>query len=112
MPQPGKEEAVLKTPLSLTATPEELDQGFAQAIARFTGVRKSLEEQLSDTEAVLAAAKKESAQRATKAVKKAGSPKVTQVNDSDEDDESSDESCEESQSLPEAAPVTAANLFD
>ena len=55
-------------PLAITGTAAELDEQFAEAIASFSGARKSLAEQIEATTAVLDAAKKESAEQAVKAV--------------------------------------------
>ena len=68
--QPGDANASLNTPLVLTGTAEELDAEFVNLLASYTSKRVSLAEQLEATEAILEAAKKDSAAKATKAVAK------------------------------------------
>lgn len=82
-------EGALNTPLTLTGTPEELDEEFASIIANFSAKRLSLAEQFAATEAILEAAEKESQSKATSAVKKSASSKPTKpaVTPSDEDEE-------------------------
>lgn len=62
------DKAALANPLQLVGTPAELDEGFASAIGEFTTVRKSLQEQLADSLAILEAAKKVSADKAKSAL--------------------------------------------
>lgn len=115
------EDAVaLKTPLQLTATPEELDAEFVGMLVSYTNKRKSLSEQLEETEAVLEAAKKNSAAKAVKAVKKgagSGSPKqespgVGHQGDIDPDDGEVGGAESEEKSSEAAQPASAANLWD
>lgn len=73
LPKPkatGEEAAALATPLTLTATPSELDEGFVQILMEYVGKHESLAEQLSNTTAILDAAKTESQKKATTALSK------------------------------------------
>lgn len=60
----------LAAPLSMTATPEELDEGMAEELGRWVGTRKSLREQVDAANVILEAARKETAQAASKATQK------------------------------------------
>jgi PRTRC genetic system protein E len=72
----GNDAAGLKEPLSITATPEELDEKFPELVAKYTGARSSLEDQLEATLSVLEAAKKDAATKASTAVKKGAAKPV------------------------------------
>lgn len=67
----AKDEPALATPLSLTATPEELDADFTTVLASYRGQRQSLAEQVAATNEVLAAAREASVQKGSKAATKA-----------------------------------------
>lgn len=67
----AKDEPALATPLSLTATPEELDAEFTTVLASYRGQRQSLAEQVAATNEVLAAAREASVQKGSKAATKA-----------------------------------------
>ncbi|MEM5432342.1 conserved protein of unknown function (plasmid) [Cupriavidus taiwanensis] len=67
-------DAALTTPLALSATPAELDEGFAQALASVTAARQSLAEQAEATKSILEAAKSSQSSKATKALVKAAAP--------------------------------------
>jgi len=69
--QSGDETLSLSTPLSLTATAEELDAEFATLLGNYVGSHQSLAEQLENTNAILEAAKKESQKKATSTISKA-----------------------------------------
>ena len=73
IPKPGdaKDEPALATPLSLTATPEELDAEFTTVLASYRGQRQSLAEQVAATNEVLAAAREASVQKGSKAATRA-----------------------------------------
>jgi PRTRC genetic system protein E len=73
MPKSGdaKDEPALATPLSLTATPEELDAEFTTVLASYRGQRQSLAEQVAATNEVLAAAREASVQKGSKAATRA-----------------------------------------
>lgn len=64
------DEPKLATPLSLTGTPEELDQEFGALLLNYTEQHASLAEQLEATTAIMQAAKKDSEKKATKALSK------------------------------------------
>lgn len=64
-----KPNAALYQPLQFEATPEELENGLPEALGRYGAARKSLADAISDAETVIAAAKKETTAKATKAVK-------------------------------------------
>lgn len=88
----GKE-AALATPLTLTATPEELDEGFAGAIAAYQASRTSLAAQIEATTAVLNEAKKSQSSKAVKALDKAApatSGTSAPADKTDEDEEETD----------------------
>ena len=68
----GKEVPALAVPLKLTATPEELDSGFVQALASYSTARTSLDEQVAATNEVLEAAKAASVKKGAEALSKAG----------------------------------------
>jgi PRTRC genetic system protein E len=73
MPKPtAGDSAALAQPLRLTGTAEELDAGFVEALTQFSTARLSVVEQVEATKAVLEAGRKESASKATSAIKKAG----------------------------------------
>ncbi|SPS02932.1 PRTRC system protein E [Cupriavidus taiwanensis] len=67
-------DAALTTPLALSATPAELDEGFAQALTSVTAARQSLAEQAEATKSILEAAKSSQSSKATKALVKAAAP--------------------------------------
>lgn len=94
----AKDEPALATPLSLTATPEELDAEFTTVLASYKGQRQSLAEQVAATNEVLAAAREASVQKGSKAATKAlAKPKPssssasasTAADETDEDDDDS-----------------------
>lgn len=68
----GKDVPALAMPLKLTATPDELDAGFVQALASFSTRRTSLDEQVAATNEVLEAARAASVKKGAEAVTKAG----------------------------------------
>lgn len=72
-----KGEGALSQPLVLTGTAAELDAEFVSSISSYTSTRVDLKAQLEATEAVLKAAKEESAGKAVKAITKQGNNAVT-----------------------------------
>jgi PRTRC genetic system protein E len=66
-------------PLSLTASPEELDEKFVDCLASYKTDRKTLEEQLEDSRLVMEAAGKAAQESAADATKKA-TTKATATN--------------------------------
>jgi PRTRC genetic system protein E len=109
-------------PLQLTGTAAELEEGFVEAVTSFSSERQSLLEQVEDTNLVLQAAKKESADKAKNAVKKGGAsarlpaPAATTTPSGDDDDDDGEDGNSTAPPATAAAPVTAAkaplNLFD
>lgn len=65
------DEPALTKALSLTATPQEFDAGFIEALKGYREVRQSLTDQLEATKEVLEAAKAASVKKATEANVKA-----------------------------------------
>lgn len=76
VPKPKQDagEAALAAPLSLTATPEEFDEGFVMALRGYAAKRASLLEQAEATNEVLEAAKRASQDKAAEAARKASKP--------------------------------------
>jgi len=79
-------DAALTTPLALSATPAELDDGFADAVAGVTAARQSLAEQAEATKSILDAAKSSQSSKATKALAKAAAPTASGSSDEDDDE--------------------------
>jgi PRTRC genetic system protein E len=79
LPKPKKDigEAALTKDLTLTATPEEFDAGFVQALQGYREVRVSLTQQAEATREALEAAKSVSAKKATDAMTKASKSATT-----------------------------------
>ncbi|MFC4524723.1 PRTRC system protein E [Cupriavidus pinatubonensis] len=77
-------DVALATPLSLSATPEELDEGFAAAVAEVGVARQSLAEQAEATKAILDAAKSSQSSKATKALANATTPMDTSDDEVDD----------------------------
>lgn len=73
IPKPRKDvsEPALTQPLSLTATPQEFDEGFIAALTGYREVRQSLAQQAEATNEVIDAAKAASVKKASEAVSKA-----------------------------------------
>lgn len=82
----GDKDAALNTPLGITATPDELNEGFVAALTRYVNTHQSLAEQIANTETILEAAKAESQKKATKAISKKTEPQGTS-SEAHEDDE-------------------------
>ncbi|MCO4865775.1 conserved hypothetical protein [Cupriavidus taiwanensis] len=80
-------DAALSTPLALSATPAELDEGFAAAVAGVSAARQSLAEQAEATKSILEAAKSSQSTKATKALTKAAGTTATTSDDDDGDDD-------------------------
>ncbi|MCL4182086.1 MAG: PRTRC system protein E [Burkholderiaceae bacterium] len=77
IPKPRKDagEPALAQPLSLTATPQEFDAGFIDALRSYREVRRTLEQQAEATKEVIEAAKAASVKKASEATAKAGAAK-------------------------------------
>lgn len=82
IPKPKKDvdEPALSKALSLTATPQEFDAGFVEALRGYREVRHSLAEQAEATKEVLEAAKQASVKKAGDAASKAAKPAATASN--------------------------------
>lgn len=78
IPRPHKDgdEPALAKALSLTATPQEFDEGFVAALQGYREARQSLAEQVEATREVLEAAKLASVRKATDANTKARADKL------------------------------------
>jgi PRTRC genetic system protein E len=76
MPQGTAKDAAMLQPLALTATAADLDAGFVNALAAYTGAHASLAEQVAATTAILEAATTTQVSKATKTLAK-GSSKTT-----------------------------------
>ncbi len=77
IPKPRQDagEPGLTQPLSLTATPQEFDAGFIEALRGYREVRQSLAQQAEATKEVIEAAKAASVKKASEATVKAGAAK-------------------------------------
>ena len=75
--KPDAAEPALAQPLSLTASPQEFDTGFIDALRGFREVRQSLAQQAEATKEVIEAAKAASVKKASDATTKAAAPKST-----------------------------------
>ncbi|MBI5720661.1 MAG: PRTRC system protein E [Rubrivivax sp.] len=73
IPRPGKDadDSALTKALTLTATPQEFDEGFIDALKGYRETRQSLADQVEATKEVLEAAKAASVKKATEASTKA-----------------------------------------
>ena len=101
-PEGSAKDAAMLQPLVLTASAAELDAGFADALAGYTGVRASLVDQVAATTAILEAAQKTQVSKATKALSGSKTKLATSTaessSDNDSDDDEPDESAEGEQS--------------
>jgi PRTRC genetic system protein E len=79
IPKPREDggEPALAQPLSLTATPQEFDAGFVEALRGYRTVRRSLAQQAEATREVIEAARTASVQKASQAAAKATGAKPT-----------------------------------
>jgi len=98
IPKGGKEGNTLDTPLTLTGTAAELDEGFAGILTSYANKRQNLSDQLAATEAILEAAQKEAADKAKKSIAKPANKTAAPVTDEeagsdDEDDDEGGASC-------------------
>lgn len=84
-------DGALTTPLALSASPAELDAGFADAVATVTDARQSLAEQAEATKSILDAAKSTQSVKATKALVKASPSSASSSADASDEDDESDE---------------------
>lgn len=95
MPEGEAKDATLRQPLVMTASAAELDAGFVDHLATYTGAHASLAEQVAATTAILGEAQKTQVTKATKALSgKGGRPALpapgkssASAGESDDDDE-------------------------
>jgi len=118
IPKPRQDagEPALAQPLSLTATPQEFDAGFIEALRGYREVRQSLAQQAEATKEVIEAAKAASVKKASDATVKAGASKAApakpvtapavSASDSAADDEGEDDASQAA--VAGAAPAAAA----
>ncbi|MBB3262364.1 PRTRC system protein E [Paraburkholderia sp. WP4_3_2] len=109
VPCGDSKESALRQPLVLTATPAELDEGFAQALQTFEGAHRSLAEQVSATTEILQAAEKSQAGKAQKALSKGAKPALPAPSGQTDDDadEADDAAGEETSSAANPADAGA-----
>ena len=114
VPQGDGKEAALRQPLVLTATPAELDEGFAAAVSSYASVHASLSEQVAATTAILQEAEKSLVSTARKSLSKGGkaAAKDRQTDGGDDDevdgaDGSVDMSTSATETRESAAPADA-----
>lgn len=112
----GKDIPALAMPLKLTASPDELDAGFVQAVLSYSTHRASLDEQVAATNEVLEAAKAVSVKKGADAVAKAGAkpalraaaPKAAAGADDNDDEPGADDVDDAPVAKPGAAPAAVA----
>ncbi|WP_225031113.1 PRTRC system protein E [Paraburkholderia sp. XV] len=109
VPQGDGKEAALRQPLVLTATPAELDEGFAAAVISYSSAHASLSEQVAATAAILQEAEKSQASKAQKTLAKGSktAAKAGQSNASSEDEGDDDNDDDDQSASTSAAPATA-----
>ncbi len=111
----GKDVSALAMPLGLTAAPEELDAGFAQAVLSYSTHRASLDEQVAATNEVIEAAKAASVKKGAEAVTKAGAkptqraaaPKAAAGDDDADDDHGGDDADDAPAAVSGVAPAAS-----
>ncbi len=108
----------LSTPLGLQGTADELDAEFTSLLANYGSARKSLSEQLAETQAVIAAAKEVSAKKGQDALKKGAkpvagvkAPSATSCDAGGEDDDDLSEAAQPAPAPAQTAPATVPSLF-
>lgn len=94
-------DAALTTPLALSATPAELDAGFADVVCGVSSAHRSLAEQAEATRSILDAAKSSQSTKATKALAKAA-PKSSSTDGEDGDDDDDAQASDRAVSQTEA----------
>ena len=114
MPQGTAKDAAMLQPLALTATAGELEAGFVDALAAYTGAHASLAEQVAATTAILEAAKTTQVSKATKTLAKGGSkpalpaPGRSSTDADNDDDDASDDAAEGQSTAPTASSASSA----
>jgi len=114
MPQGTAKDAAMLQPLALTAMAAELDAGFVDALAAYTGAHASLAEQVAATTAILEAAKTTQVSKATKTLAKGGSKPALPApgrssTDADNDDDDTGDDAEGQSTAPNASPGSASS---
>lgn len=101
---------VLAQPLSLAASPQDLDSGFVGALAEFGASRAGLAEQVATTATIMEAHKKTEAGKATKAMQSKGTAAPSKAAPTSDDDaeESDDDTSGSGGGTATNAPVPAA----
>lgn len=89
IPKSDSPNAVLNTPLSVTASPEELDAELPAALTEYSGSRASLAETLENVKTIMDAAGKTAREEATKAATRTTSKPApdSTVGDDEEENE-------------------------
>jgi PRTRC genetic system protein E len=104
MPEGEAKDTALRQPLVMTATAAELDAGFAEHLATYTGAHASLAEQVAATTAILGEAQKAQVTKATKALSgKAGRSSPAAAKSSPDEDAEDDDSESRESDAPAAA---------
>jgi PRTRC genetic system protein E len=114
MPQGTAKDAAMLQPLALTATAAELEAGFVDALAAYTGAHASLAEQVAATTAILEAAKTTQVSKATKTLAKGSSKPALPTpgrssTDADNDDDDASDSAEGQSTAPTASSASASS---
>jgi PRTRC genetic system protein E len=114
MPQGTAKDAAMLQPLALTAMAAELDAGFVDALAAYTGAHASLAEQVAATTAILEAAKTTQVSKATKTLAKGGSKPALPApgrssTDADNDDDDAGNDAEGQSTAPNASSAVEAS---
>ncbi|WP_250441958.1 PRTRC system protein E [Caballeronia sp. AZ1_KS37] len=113
MPQGTAKDAAMLQPLALTAMAAELDAGFVDALAAYTGAHASLAEQVAATTAILEAAKTTQVSKATKTLAKGGSKPALpapgrSTTDADNDDDDASDDAQGQSTAPTASSASTA----
>lgn len=126
IPKPRKDacEPTLTQPLSLTATPQEFDEGFIAALTGYREARQSLAQQAEATKEVIEAAKAASVKKASEAASKAvrpgavagaagkaaGAANAPAQPAAEDEDEDAETAC--TSAAPSATPTAGAESYD
>lgn len=123
-PRTDTGEPALAQALSLTATPQDFDAGFIDALRGYREVRQSLAQQAEATKEVLEAAKAASVKKASEATSKASTaksatpsadrakPNPAMSNPKPEDHDDADDDVPASEAVAAAAPTAGGESFD
>ena len=87
LPQGKDQNAALNTPLSVTATPEELDAELPAVLTGYVSTRSTLAETLENVKTIMEMAGKTASEAATKAATKSTSNAVSTTVDEDGEEE-------------------------